>query len=167
MCIRDSFIGIFPIVLSGLLLQMKADKRNQIQAKDMQKALPVVPIISEKITLTSQSIQSPLHLYVNQLLYLESMQNYISIYYIKEEQLEKELFRNTISTMEKQLQNTSIIRCHRSFLVNTNLIEKVSGNAQGLRLTLEGLQGSQIPVSRKYIPTVSYTHLTLPTIYSV
>jgi len=146
------FIGVFPIVLSGLLLQMKADKRNQIQATSMQKALPATPTIVQEITLINQSSQPSLKLSVNQLYYLEAMQNYVSIHYLKEAQIEKTLFRNTLSRMEKQLQDTSIIRCHRSFLVNTNLIEKVAGNAQGLRLTLKGLPDIQIPVSRKYIP---------------
>lgn len=150
--IGTMFIGIFPIVLSGLMLQMKADKRNQAQANDMQNALPIFPLTAKEITLTAQSNQPKLTLVVNQLYYLEAMQNYVSVHYLKENQLEKVLFRNTISAMEKQLDNTSIIRCHRSYLVNTNLIEKVAGNAQGLRLSLKNLEDRTIPVSRKYIP---------------
>lgn len=146
------FIGIFPVVLSGLMIQIKADKRNQIQASDMQEVLPITPPTSEAITLTAQSSQPSLTLPIHQLFYLEAMQNYVSIHHRKETTIEKVLFRHTLSAMEKQLQNTSIIRCHRSYLVNTNLIEKVTGNAQGLRLTLKGLPNVQIPVSRKYIP---------------
>ena len=152
--ISTLFIGIFPVVLSGLMIQIKADKRNQIQASDMQEVLPIAPPTSETITLTAQSNQPALTLPVHELFYLEAMQNYVSIHYLKDHQIEKVLFRHTISAMEKQLQNTSIIRCHRSYLVNTNLIEKVAGNAQGLRLTLKGLPDVQIPVSRKYIPVL-------------
>ena len=152
--ISTLFIGIFPVVLSGLMIQIKANKRHQIQANDMQEVLPIAPPTSEIITLTAQSNQPALTLPIHQLFYLEAMQNYVSIHYLKDHQIEKVLFRHTISAMEKQLQNTSIIRCHRSYLVNTNLIEKVAGNAQGLRLTLKGLPDVQIPVSRKYIPVL-------------
>lgn len=148
------FIGLFPIVLSGLMIQMNADKRNQTQAIGMQEALPALPTVIQEITLTNHTNQSALTLSANQLYYLEAMQNYVSIHHRKETTIEKVLFRHTLSAMEKQLQNTSIIRCHRSYLVNTNLIEKVTGNAQGLRLTLKGLPDVQIPVSRKYIPTL-------------
>ncbi len=146
------FIGVFPVVLSGLMIQIKADKRNRIQATGMQEALPISPTTVQKITLTTPTNQSTLTLPTNQLYYLEAMQNYVAIHYLKEGQMEKVLFRNTLSAMEKQLQATSIIRCHRSFLANTDLIEKVAGNAQGLRLTLKGLPDFEIPVSRKYIP---------------
>jgi len=146
------FIGLFPIVLSGLMLQMKANQRNQVQASNMQEALPTLPTTVQEINLTPQTNQPTLTLPAHQLFYLEAMQNYVSVHYLKDGQIEKMLFRNTLSKMEKQVHNTSIIRCHRSYLVNTNLIENVAGNAQGLRLTLKGLPDFEVPVSRKYIP---------------
>jgi DNA-binding LytR/AlgR family response regulator len=54
--------------------------------------------------------------------------------------------------MEEQLQSTAVVRCHRSFLINVNAIEHVSGNAQGLRLQLVMVSGVEVPVSRSYIP---------------
>jgi len=92
------FIGVFPIVLSGLMLQMKANKRNQLQATSMQEALPTLPTVIKEITLTNQSNQSTLTLSLNQLYYLEAMQNYVSVHYLKEGQLEKVLFRSTLSS---------------------------------------------------------------------
>lgn len=146
------FIGIFPIVLSGMMIQMNAYKRNNVQAKNMQEVLPVYKTTIHNITLNGQTNQPPLNLPIHELYYLEAMQNYVSIYYQKEKEIEQILFRNTLSKMENQLKDTPVIRCHRSFLVNTNLIEKVAGNAQGLRLTLKDLPDFEVPVSRKYIP---------------
>ena len=152
--ISTIFIGIFPIVLSGMMIQMNAYKRNNVQAKSMQEVLPIFKPNTQNITLNGQTNQPPLNLPIHELCYLEAMQNYVSIYYWKEGQVEQILFRNTLSKMENQLKDTSVIRCHRSFLVNTNLIEKVAGNAQGLRLTLKGLPDFEVPVSRKYIPAL-------------
>lgn len=41
----------------------------------------------------------------------------------------------------------ALYRCHRSYLVNLIYVEKVSGNALGLKLHLKGYPG-EIPVSR-------------------
>jgi len=147
-------VGIFPIVFSGMMIQMNAYKRNQVQAKNIQSNL-VSPIQQEQlITLTSQNNNQILQVTIAHLFYLEAQQNYVSIYHLKEGEIEKTVFRNTIKQMEMQLENTPMFRCHRSFLVNTELIEKVAGNAQGLRLSLANLPGFEVPVSRKYIPSL-------------
>jgi len=144
-------IGIFPIVLSGLLIQMNAYKRNQKQAENIQSALIPITKPTQFITLTSQNKSQSLKVATDHLFYLEAQQNYVSIYHLQEGKIEKTVFRNTIKQMEAQLQTTPLFRCHRSFLVNTELIEKVAGNAQGLRLSLSNLPEVEIPVSRKYI----------------
>jgi DNA-binding LytR/AlgR family response regulator len=80
------------------------------------------------------------------------MQNYVSVCFQKDGISQKELLRNTIKNLETQIQSSVLIRCHRSFMVNSDLIEKVEGNAQGLRLNLKNLEDFEVPVSRKYIP---------------
>ena len=147
-------IGVFPIVFSGLMLQMNAYKRNQKQAKNIQSALPPIAKKEQLITLTSQNKSQTLQLPIAHLFYLEAQQNYVAICYLQEGAIAKTMFRNTIKQMESQLENTSLFRCHRSFLVNIQLIEKVAGNAQGLRLSLVDLPDMEIPVSRKYISTL-------------
>lgn len=147
-------IGIFPIIFSGLLVQMNAYKRNQKQAANIQSTLLPVTKKEQFITLTSQNNSQTLQVPVNQLFYLEAQQNYVSICHLQEGNIEKTLFRNTIKQMETQLQGTPLFRCHRSFLVNIQLIEKVAGNAQGLRLSLVNLPDMEVPVSRKHIATL-------------
>ena len=147
-------IGIFPIIFSGLMVQMNAYKRNQKQAENIQSSLHPIANKEQVITLTSQNNSQSIQISVNHLFYLEAQQNYVSIYHLQDGNLEKTIFRNTIKQMEEQLQDTPLFRCHRSFLVNTKLIEKVAGNAQGLRLSLANLPDIEVPVSRKHIPTL-------------
>ncbi len=113
----------------------------------------LVPRVSHQIILNSQNQKDQLQLSLRQILYLEAQQNYVEVcYYEKErQQVQRKLLRNTLSQLEKQLLETNVIRCHRSFLVNLSRIEKVTGNAQGLKLKLEHLPDQIIPVSRKYI----------------
>lgn len=147
-------VGVFPIVLSGLLIQMTNYKKNQIEADTFQSSLAVSVPNTKIITLSSKNNNQTLSVAIAHLLYLESMQNYVAVHYFEDEQLTKKLLRNTLSEVSNQLKETPVIRCHRSFLVNTDLIDYVEGNAQGLRVTLKNLGDTKIPVSRKYIPVL-------------
>lgn len=148
------FIGVFPIVLSGLLIQMNAYKRNEHQAENLQTNLVPIATKVHTIVLPSADKKQQELFRLHDLFYIEAMKNYVLVCYLKEGIVEKITFRNTIKRMEMQMKGSSLIRCHRSFIVNINLIEKVAGNAQGLRLTLKDLPDFEVPVSRKYIPTL-------------
>jgi len=154
--ISTIMIGIFPVVFSGLLLQINAIKRNQIQASQLQSHFPKNKTSrlkqTEILEITSNNKSPNFSAPINDIYYLESMQNYVSIVFKKENQFKKEMVRNTIKNVEDQLENTPLIRCHRSFIVNKELIEAIDGNAQGLKLKLKELEEFEVPVSRKYIP---------------
>ena len=80
--------------------------------------------------------------------------NYTDISSLDENTLKKVTYRVTLSSFETQLKEaSSIVRCHRSYMVNLKKVKNISGNAQGLRLELIN-QSEIIPVSRKYIPIV-------------
>ncbi|MFK8006835.1 MAG: LytR/AlgR family response regulator transcription factor [Saprospiraceae bacterium] len=145
-------VGIFPVVFSGLIVQIKSNERNQIQAADLQTSFPKKEIHHEVIHLFSENKSQDFQIPINDIFYIEAMQNYVSVCYLKNEKIQKELLRNTLKNLETQLNSTVLIRCHRSFIVNSDLIKNVEGNAQGLRLSLENMDEFKVPVSRKYIP---------------
>lgn len=154
MIIYTVSVGIFPVVFSGLLVQIKSNQKNQIQAADLQANFPKKEIHQEIVHLLSDSKNQDFQIPINDIFYIEAMQNYVSVCYFKNDKMQKELLRNTIKNLEAQLDSTVLVRCHRSFIVNSDLIEHVEGNAQGLRLSLKNLEDFQVPVSRKYIPVL-------------
>ena len=80
--------------------------------------------------------------------------NYTDISSLDENTLKKVTYRVTLSSFETQLKEaSSIVRCHRSYMVNLKKVKNISGNAQGLKLELIN-QSEIIPVSRKYLPIV-------------
>ncbi len=147
-------VGIFPVVFSGLVVQIKSNQRNQIQAADLQSSFPKKEIHKEVVHLSSDNKNQDFQIPINDIFYIEAMQNYVSVCFFKNGKTQKELLRNTIKNLESQLDSTVLVRCHRSFIVNADLIEKVEGNAQGLRLSLKNLENFEVPVSRKYIPVL-------------
>ena len=89
----------------------------------------------------------------NSLLFIEAQDNYVAIQYLENETSKKELLRTTMKTLEEKLKPYSVIRCHRSFMVNLNNIEKVIGNAHKLNLYVTNSR-LPVPVSRSYIPKI-------------
>ena len=84
------------------------------------------------------------------LLYIESADNYVSVWYLKNEQLKKQLIRVTLKDMVLQLSDTRIMRCHRSFMVNLDLVKTVRREKENLFLEL-GYPGlKEIPLSKTY-----------------
>lgn len=55
--------------------------------------------------------------------------------------------------IEINLKAQFIIRCHRSFIVNVNIVEKVIRDAHQMKLYLPHIS-KPIPVSRSYIPVL-------------
>ena len=75
------------------------------------------------ITLHDQNLRGvDLTLPINDLLYIESRKNNVSVCYIKEGRVEKTELRSTLSALKSGLPYENIFQCHRSFLVNINNI---------------------------------------------
>ncbi|KJF41968.1 hypothetical protein LH29_22025 [Draconibacterium sediminis] len=84
-------------------------------------------------------------------LYIESTDNYVTVNFILEGKLQRKLLRNTMKNIESQLGSESILRCHRSFMVNTQNVDFVQKENKKLSLHLNSSEVI-IPVSEKYSP---------------
>ncbi len=97
-----------------------------------------------------------LTLAVCNLLYVESEGNYVRLHYLSagDNAPATKLLRLTLKQVEESFAAyPDIIRCHRAFVVNLCRVMKVTGNAQGYRLHLEGCE-AEVPVSRAYAKAV-------------
>ena len=165
-------ISVFPVtglVLLNYIAQLK--KYSQAAAE-----LPVhisppdgVPITNTSglgpdersnstLTLIADNEKDKLTLLTDELLFIESSDNYCTVVYLKNGQPTKPLLRSSLSRLEKQIMQPHtvrkpFVRCHRSYIVNLDRVERVTGNAQGYKLHLLGGQ-FQIPVARQYNETL-------------
>lgn len=73
------------------------------------------------------------------ILYVEGMQNYVNIYTIKG----KYLTILSLKSLEENLSEQSFIRVHKSFIVAIGKIDSIEGNEISI-------QNSKIPISRNY-----------------
>lgn len=84
------------------------------------------------------------------LLYIESADNYVCIWYTKNDQLKRQLLRITMKEVCRQLSETNIIRCHRSYMVNLDLVKVMRREKENLFLELGVPNVKEIPISKTY-----------------
>lgn len=149
--IATTLVGIFPIAtLGGLHLNFNLKNYQKIAQTLNEKR--VGQTLSKKTSIPTKNSTKVFEIEIEKFLYAASMQNYVQIYYTSSEGIQKEVIRNTLAEVKKAMAETAVIQCHRSFLVNRNQVTEISGNAQGLLLSLGQWTDFQVPVSRKYIP---------------
>jgi hypothetical protein len=91
------------------------------------------------------------------LLYLESAENYVNICYLNKGKVSKYLLRDTLKKIEDTFSGTEIIRCHRSFIVNFENVKVIRKDKDGLKLEFDNPAVTDIPVSKTYVNAVMQT----------
>jgi hypothetical protein len=91
------------------------------------------------------------------LLYLESAENYVNICYLNKGIVSKYLLRDTLKKMEETFSGTEIIRCHRSYIVNFDKVKVIRKDKDGLKLEFDNPSVIDLPVSKTYVTAVMNT----------
>ena len=98
----------------------------------------------------TQNKHSNIEILIEQLYYITSANNYVEIFYEKDNgHLNRLLLRSTLKNIEEQNQSLPMLfRCHKAFIVNSQKIKNIKGNTKGYSLILENVN-EHIPVSRQ------------------
>lgn len=136
---------------SKLLERIEQDNTADLRAKSL-------------IAFTDEKGDLKISIMLENLLYIESSDNYVTIYYLNKLGLSHFLLRNTLKWMEENLtKETPLVRCHRSYMVNMDkvkIVKKVKGDIV-IELDEEGTP--DIPVSKTYYETFmrKFSHYSL------
>lgn len=86
---------------------------------------------------------------------LESADNYVCVWYINNNAPKKVLVRNTLTKVAKQLESTHIQRCHRSYIINLDLIKVMRREKEGIFVEF-GVEGvPDVPISKTYVENIN------------
>ena len=97
-----------------------------------------------------------LSLRLDDLLYVQSADNYVYIYYINNKgELAKFLLRSTLKSIEETFESLGLIRCHRFYVVNSKKVSLLRKTKEGLVLELATDIACEIPVSKTYLSKVA------------
>lgn len=158
------FVGLFPMLFYIFFSERKANKQRNSIAKKLSATIRDSYISqqyeSEKnatITLVAENKKDNFSFSLKNLLFISSEGNYASIFYVKNNSVKEEVIRNSLNSIENQLaKHKSVVRCHKSYIVNTQQVLKMQGNARGYFLQLPKID-FLIPVSRTFPKEFLYT----------
>ncbi|MFC1555898.1 LytR/AlgR family response regulator transcription factor [candidate division KSB1 bacterium] len=155
---RTYILAVIPFAAFTLLKLNVIHKRNAEEARRITASLSVTMKKTADVTendtqeesvILSEKNREKHEFPVKDILFIASDGNYINVVY-ENEKIRSTLIRNSMKNIEKQVSGIgSLFRCHRSYIVNIRKVTNVSGNAQGLKLSLDGYE-RMLPVARSF-----------------
>ena len=149
--LNTSLILLIPyiITITAFTLQDRNLRLRQIE-DDYDKAMQERTFTKGLISFYDERNELQLSVTKENLLYIESADNYIYIWYMKSNLPKKLMLRNTLKRTAELLADTNIMRCHRGYMVNMEQVKVLRREKDSFYLEL-GIEGvKDIPVSKTY-----------------
>ncbi len=153
--VRIILLGFLPV---AVLIIINQDRLLRSHLKTAQ-------LLNNKLTKSRQENEKLIHfesdykkdnlsIPPDSILVIKSADNYVEIYYKSEDNVKKHMIRSSLKKADATVKQIDfILRCHRTFIVNTNHIREIEGNSQGYKLYFENLDFPAL-VSQKYIKSI-------------
>lgn len=147
--------GSITVILATFVqrdVMLRTSLRNALHAnRELERIrqlnqTPAVAGKSDTVTIQSDTSES-VQVNPRDLIYIEAGDNYSTFYWRNGDIVEKKMLRMNLKSIESQLKDDNIIRCHRSYIVNINAITQVVGNTNGYKLSVRDTD-FEVPVSR-------------------
>ena len=146
-------IGILSLIpIAGILLYIKI--------RDLRTSLESAHAYThgseegdQLLVFKADNLKDHFSLPLKYFVYMESEDNYVAIYHIKNDSLSKTLLRKSLKSIQQENHHKALIRCHRSFIINLMHLQKVYGNRNKLSVFLAQVT-DPIPVSRQYLDDI-------------
>ena len=149
--LNTSLILLIPyiICITAFTLQDRNRRLREIE-DDMDKAMQQRAATKGLISFYDERGELQLSVTKENLLYIESADNYIYIWYMKGNLPKKLILRNTLKRTAELLVDTNVMRCHRGYMVNMEQVKVLRREKDSFYLEL-GIEGiKDIPVSKTY-----------------
>ena len=147
-----SLILLIPYIvcITALALQDRNRRLQEIE-DDMDKAMQQHAATTKGlISFYDERGELQLSVTKENLLYIESADNYIYIWYMRNNLPKKLMLRNTLKRTAELLADTNVMRCHRGYMVNMEQVKVLRREKESFYLEL-GTEGvKDIPVSKTY-----------------
>ncbi len=155
---KNSFVKTFLIVFIpyALCYIYFIWQENMRELKELRKQIERDETVLQKAYVQIFDEKGEMRLSVRRenLVMIESADNYVCIYYLNGDKSKKTMVRNTLSRVAEHLNGSRIVRCHRSYMVNLDHAKVLHRDKEGVFIEL-GIEGiPDIPISRTYADNV-------------
>ena len=161
---RNTAIALgLPYLISGMYFAI-IDKNNTIKLMNYENVVTDEPAKNEtqmqKITLFDNSGTLKLSLNPDNLYYIESDDNYIKVWYTDNKgDLKQYMLRCRLKTVEESFKGSSLVRCHRKYIVNLSKVSMLRKESDGYVLDLANEEIQPISITKTYTDAV-LSHFT-------
>ena len=145
-----------PYVVSAMWVTIK-DMRNTLLVTDTNNIATDGEAIAQNIDIINIADNKgvlKLSVKLDNLYFIKAEDNYTIVYYTKNGVLNKYMIRCKIQTIEDTFSNTPLMRCHRTYIVNTNKTKVLRHESDGFYMDFDIEGVDPIPVSKTYTQAV-------------
>lgn len=149
--LNTSLVLLLPYTILWLYFSW-TDKKKRLEQIDHEEIS--VPTKKGMLSFHDEKGELKLSVQSDQLLYLESADNYVKIHYLNKGKITHFMLRNSLKNLDESLANTPMIRCHRSYVVNFDKVKVLRKEKDGIYLAMDEENIPDIPVSKTYMERV-------------
>ncbi len=143
--LNNAAVFLFPIIGTFAFFRYKALKfqyeqvlTNRDQSIDRKTLLQF----------EGQGTNEKISINLEDFLYAKAQDNYVELFYVANQSIQKELLRTTMNQVLEGLNSKWITRCHRSYMINLYNVRSIKGGNQ-IKLHLNHIS-QPIPVSNSF-----------------
>lgn len=145
---------LIPYVISAMYLSI-IDKERTIRLMNYSNVTTDEPDGngkgSDKFTIFDSNGSIKLSVSSENLFYIESDDNYVKVWYADSSgELQKYMVRCRLKTIEESFRGTSLVRCHRKYIVNTDKVKVLRKEGDSYYLDLADENIPPLPVTKTY-----------------
>ena len=149
-----TFIALaVPYIIVDLMILLQDSRRKLMLTKSdsVESDDEVMPEHTEIINLMDNNGNLKLSVKLDNLYYIKAEDNYINVYYQRNGAIASYMLRCKMKTIEDNCVDvSSLMRCHRSYIVNIKKVSVLHNEADGFVLEFEKEGLDSIPVSKTY-----------------
>ncbi len=151
--VKTTLIVVIPYVACYIYFIWQENRR---ELRELRKQIDRDETVLQKAYIQILDEKGEMRLSVRRenLVMIESADNYVCVHYLSEQKIKKTMVRNTLNRVAEHLQGTRIVRCHRSYMINLDHAQILHRDKEGIFIEL-GIEGiPHIPISKTYADNV-------------
>ena len=139
-------VTILAILLKDTQRRLMLTKSDTVESDD-----EVMPEHTEIINLMDNNGNLKLSVKLDNLYYIKAEDNYINVFYQRSGAISSYMLRCKMKTIEDNcVDSSSLMRCHRSYIININKVSVLHNEADGFVVDFEREGLESVPVSKTY-----------------
>ena len=140
---NTTWMLLIPYIISFLYLYNEHLIKNMVNMTEDGKDRNIIQFKDEKdeirFTIASEKV-----------VFIESSDNYCIIKYLNNDKISDFILRNSLKRLSSELENTSIQRCHRSYMINFEHVASLKKDNSEISFEFDIPNIKEIPISKSY-----------------